>query len=82
MPPFWRWPIPRARIARHLKVLEGAGLIVRRVEGTKRPCRLSQAGLDGVDQWLALLRNALSKNYGRLDELLTTMKPGNEEEQP
>jgi len=26
-------------ISRHLKVLEGAGLIIRRVEGTKRPAR-------------------------------------------
>ena len=31
-------------VSRHLKVLEGAGLIVRRVEGTKRPCRLAPAG--------------------------------------
>src|SRR5580704_9735814 len=28
-------------VSRHLKVLEGAGLIVRRIEGTKRPCRLA-----------------------------------------
>ena len=33
-------------ISRHLKVLEGAGLIVRRVEGTKRPCRLAPAAVD------------------------------------
>jgi DNA-binding transcriptional ArsR family regulator len=36
-------------ISRHLKVLEGAGLIVRRVEGTKRPCRLAPAGIDPID---------------------------------
>ena len=28
-------------ISRHLKVLESAGLITRRAEGTTRPCRLS-----------------------------------------
>ena len=28
-------------VSRHLKVLEEAGLIVRRIEGTKRPCRLA-----------------------------------------
>ncbi|MEA2910932.1 MAG: hypothetical protein QOJ15_3013 [Bradyrhizobium sp.] len=61
-------------ISRHLKVLEGAGLITRRAEGTTRPCRLSQTGLDTVDQWLALLRDGLSKNYDRLDQLLATMK--------
>jgi DNA-binding transcriptional ArsR family regulator len=60
-------------ISRHLKVLEGAGLIVRRAEGARRPCRLSKAGLDAVDQWLAMLRDALSENYDRLDELLETL---------
>jgi DNA-binding transcriptional ArsR family regulator len=62
-------------ISRHLKVLEGAGLIVRRVEGTKRPCRLAEGGIDAIDQWLAMLRKALTQNYDRLDELLAGMKP-------
>jgi DNA-binding transcriptional ArsR family regulator len=62
-------------VSRHLKVLEGAGLITRRAEGTRRPCRLSKAGLDTVDQWLAMLREALSNNYDRLDQLLAAMKP-------
>ena len=61
-------------ISRHLKVLEGAGLIIRRVEGTKRPCRLAPAGIDAVDRWLAMLRAALEKNYDRLDHVLATMK--------
>jgi len=52
-------------ISRHLKVLEGTGLIVRRVEGTKRPCRLAPSGIAAIDQWLAILRNALAKNYDR-----------------
>ena len=49
-------------ISRHLKVLEGAGLITRRVEGTKRPCRLAKAGVEAIDQWLAMLRDALARN--------------------
>jgi DNA-binding transcriptional ArsR family regulator len=61
-------------ISRHLKVLEGAGLIVRRVEGTKRPCRLAKGGIDAIDQWLGMLREALTKNYDRLDEVLADMK--------
>jgi len=61
-------------ISRHLKVLEGAGLIVRRVEGTKRPCRLAPAAVNEIDQWLAMLRQALSANYDRLDDVLATMK--------
>jgi DNA-binding transcriptional ArsR family regulator len=61
-------------ISRHLKVLEGAGLIVRRVEGTKRPCRLAPSAVTEIDQWLAMLREALAKNYDRLDDVLAAMK--------
>ena len=61
-------------ISRHLKVLEGAGMIVRRVEGTKRPCRLAPTAVAEIDQWLAMLRKALSANYDRLDDVLAAMK--------
>ncbi|HEY2144425.1 MAG TPA: metalloregulator ArsR/SmtB family transcription factor [Steroidobacteraceae bacterium] len=62
-------------ISRHLKVLERAGLIVRRVEGAKRPCRLADGGIDAADRWLAMLRKALTRNYDRLDAVLAEMKP-------
>jgi DNA-binding transcriptional ArsR family regulator len=62
-------------ISRHLKVLEGAGLITRRVAGTRRPCRLAPAAITEIDQWLGMLRQALARNYERLDEVLATMKP-------
>ena len=61
-------------ISQHLKVLETAGLIVRRFDGTKRPRRLAKAGMEAIDQWLAMLRNALETNYDRLDEVLAGME--------
>lgn len=61
-------------ISRHLRVLEAAGLIDRRIEGAKRPCRLAKRGIDVIDQWLATLREALAKNYDRLDEVLEEMQ--------
>lgn len=61
-------------ISQHLKVLEGAGLVVRRVDGTKRPRRLAKAGIEAMDQWLAMLRKALERNYDRLDEVLASME--------
>jgi DNA-binding transcriptional ArsR family regulator len=60
-------------ISQHLKVLEAAGLVARRVEGAKRPRRLAKAGIDAMDQWLAMLRKALEKNYDRLDQVLAEM---------
>jgi len=62
-------------VSRHLKVLEGAGLIVRRVEGPKRPCRLAPAAISEIDQWLDGLRQALAKNYDRLDDVLAGIRP-------
>jgi DNA-binding transcriptional ArsR family regulator len=61
-------------VSRHLKVLEQAGLIARRADGTKRPCRLVPGSVDPIDQWLAMLRTALSRNYERLDDVLADMK--------
>jgi len=62
-------------ISKHLKVLEEAGLIVRRVDGTRRPARLNDAGLRSIEQWLDKLRDAMEKNYERLDDVLANMKP-------
>jgi DNA-binding transcriptional ArsR family regulator len=62
-------------ISQHLKVLEEAGLIVQRVNGTKRPRRLAKAGIEAMDQWLAMLRKALERNYERLDAVLAAMEP-------
>jgi DNA-binding transcriptional ArsR family regulator len=62
-------------VSRHLKVLESAGLILRRAEGTKRPCRLAPAAIDEIDEWLGVLRQALTRNYDRLDGVLAAMQP-------
>jgi DNA-binding transcriptional ArsR family regulator len=61
-------------ISQHLKVLEDAGLVLQREDGARRPRRLSSAGIDAMDQWLAMLRKSFEKNYGRLDGLLATME--------
>ena len=66
--------ISQPAISRHLKVLEKAGLISRRIEGSKHPCRLAKDGLDNIDEFLAMLRQALTKNYDRLDQVLANMK--------
>jgi DNA-binding transcriptional ArsR family regulator len=67
-------------ISQHLKVLEEAGLIVGRVDGTRRPRRLAKAGIDAMDQWLAMLRRALERNYDRLDQVLAAMESNKNQE--
>jgi DNA-binding transcriptional ArsR family regulator/uncharacterized protein YndB with AHSA1/START domain len=61
-------------ISQHLKVLEDARLVACRVAGTKRPRRRAKAGIEAMDQWLAMLRKALEENYDRLDEILAGME--------
>src|SRR5690242_9554086 len=62
--------ISQPAISRHVRVLSEAGLIVQRVDGTRRPCRLAPEALSELDQYLEMLRGALSRNYRRLDQLL------------
>lgn len=67
-------------VSKHLRVLEQAGLITRRAEGTRRPCRLNEQGLSAVNDWLAMLRESLTANYDRLDQVLAEMQASIEEE--
>lgn len=62
--------ISQPAISRHIRVLAEAGLIVQRVDGTKRPCRLAPQALSELDEYLQMLRGTLTQNYRRLDQLL------------
>ena len=67
-------------VSKHLKVLTDAGLITRRVDGSRRPCRLAPGAITEIDRWLDMLRTALAANYDRLDEVLAEMKTEGEDE--
>jgi DNA-binding transcriptional ArsR family regulator len=74
--------ISQPAISQHLKVLEDAGLILRRVDGQRRPCRLAPGGLDRLEAWLDQLRHGMETNYNRLDVLLTHLGPALKEPAP
>ena len=57
-------------ISKHLKVLERAGLIVRRREAQWRPCRLEPGPLKDVDEWLEHYRRFYEESFDRLDDYL------------
>ncbi len=66
--------ISQPAVSRHIKVLAEAGLIVQRVDGTRRPCRLAAGSLSELEDYLTMLRNALEQNYRRLDRLLAKQR--------
>ena len=61
-------------ISKHLKVLEHAGLVSRRREAQKRPCRLEGRPLAEASGWLETYREFWEKSYLSLDALLEEMK--------
>jgi DNA-binding transcriptional ArsR family regulator len=67
--------VSQPAISRHLRVLEESGLITRRVDGAKRPCRLAPNAMSDIEQWLEMFRRALESNYDRLDALLAKNSP-------
>ena len=57
-------------ISRHLKVLEGAGLITRGRQAQWRPCKLEPAPLKQVDGWLGKYRKFWEGSFERMDAYL------------
>jgi DNA-binding transcriptional ArsR family regulator len=63
-------------ISRHLKVLEGAGLVSRRRAAQARPTSLRVEALNEVDDWIASSRAVWLGRMARLDEHLKRRDEG------
>lgn len=66
-------------VSKHLRVLEHAGLISRRRDAQRRPCRLEAAPLKDAMDWLAAYRDSWEESYQRLDALLGELQAGPDE---
>ncbi len=66
-------------ISKHLKVLEGAGLIERGIDKQRRPARLKAQPMADAVKWLETFSHFWSSSFDQLDDLLETLK--NEENQ-
>ena len=59
-----------AAVSKHLKVLEGAGLVERRAQGRTTVCRLRAAPLAEVERWVSRYERFWQTRLDRLEELL------------
>lgn len=68
------FPISLQAVSKHIKVLEGAGVVSKRREGQTRPVHLEAASLADSADWLEAHRRRLESRFARLDLLLRTTK--------
>ncbi|HYZ28306.1 MAG TPA: metalloregulator ArsR/SmtB family transcription factor [Thermoleophilaceae bacterium] len=68
------FPISLPAVSRHLKVLEGAGLIVRDKSAQWRPSALRAEPLKEADDWLETYRVIWEGRIGRLDAHLKRLR--------
>jgi DNA-binding transcriptional ArsR family regulator len=66
--------ISQPAVSKHLKVLEQAGLISRRKEAQRRPCRLEAQRLRDLADWVNGYREFWESSYQRLDTYLETLQ--------
>lgn len=59
---------------KHVRVLEGAGLVVTNKVGRARTCELSRRRLDDVEEWMASYRRMLEGRLDRFGQLLERQK--------
>ena len=61
-------------VSKHLKVLEGAGLVARGRRAQWRPCRLEAAPLKDVSSWIEHYRRFWEESFDRLDVYLQELQ--------
>ena len=61
-------------VSKHLKVLEGAGLISRGRDAQRRPCHLEAQPLADAVAWLEDFRSYWEESFQRLDDLLVELQ--------
>jgi DNA-binding transcriptional ArsR family regulator len=60
-------------VSKHLKVLQGAGLVTRSREAQRRPVHLEAEVFDLMTRWIERYRRAAEERHRRLDDVLRTL---------
>ena len=56
-------PVSRPAVSRHLRLLKQAGLVTDRADGTRRMCRLDEAGVEEMRAYLDAMWGDVSARY-------------------
>jgi DNA-binding transcriptional ArsR family regulator len=67
-------------VSKHLKVLEGAGVVSRSRDAQRRPVHLEAEVFDLMTKWIERYRRRAEERYSRLDDLLRSM-PDDDQQQ-
>jgi len=60
-------------VSKHLKVLEGAGLVSRSRDAQRRPVHLEAEVFELMTRWIERYRRTAEERYRRLDDVLAAM---------
>lgn len=60
-------------VSKHLRVLEGAGLVTRSSDAQRRPAHLEAEVFDLMTKWIERYRREAEERYRRLDRVLATL---------
>ncbi len=65
-----QFEMSRPAVSQHLKVLRDADIVTVRAEAQRRIYRLSDEGLDEIDEWLQKVRRYWSGRLNKLEQAL------------
>ena len=71
-------PMSMSAVMQHLKVLEGAGLVVSEMVGRVRTCRVEPEVLGAAERWLNDRRRSVERSLDRLGLFLDQTIPETE----
>jgi DNA-binding transcriptional ArsR family regulator len=68
------FPISFVAVSNHMKVLEQAGLVIRRKQGRHQMCSLDRRGLDAARSWLEAHERFWTERLDALEDVVAEMK--------
>ncbi|MGO3327695.1 ArsR/SmtB family transcription factor [Gordonia sp. (in: high G+C Gram-positive bacteria)] len=69
-------------VSKHLRVLEGAGLVTRTRDAQRRPVHLEAQVFDLMTKWIERYQRRAEERYQRLDAVLAEMNETTEVSRP